>query len=185
MKRLPLLTFGSILLAIPAIAACDGVELKKGDPAPPFSLKASDGKTYSLSDFKGKKAIVIAWFPKAFTGGCTQECKSFREDGAAIQEFDVAYFTASVDEPEVNKKFAASLQLDYPILSDPEGDVARAYGVIDALRPLPRRWTFIIGLDGKILHVDKEVKTGSHAKDVAGKLSELGIPKAESGKAAS
>jgi thioredoxin-dependent peroxiredoxin len=65
---------GIVLSAGIATAA----DLKVGDKAPDFTLKASDGKTYSLADFKGKKAVVIAWFPKAFTGGCTAECKSFK-----------------------------------------------------------------------------------------------------------
>jgi len=65
--------------------------------------------------------------------------------------------------------------LDYPILSDPEAGVAKAYGVVTAERKVPFRWTFYIGKDGKILAIDKEVKTGSHGADVAGRLKELGV----------
>ncbi len=110
-------------------------ELKVGDKAPAFELKGSDGKTYTLDQFKGKSAVVIAWFPKAFTGGCTKECKSLRANSKALHELDVAYFTASVDTPELNKKFAESLDLDYPILSDPDKSVAKAYGVLIENRP--------------------------------------------------
>ena len=159
--------------ALPALAA----EPKVGDAAPAFSLAGSDGKTYALADFKGKQAVVLAWFPKAFTGGCTAECKSLRESGAAIREFDVAYFTASCDTAELNKKFAESLELDYPILSDPDKEVATAYGVVHEGRAVPERWTFYIGVDGKILHVEKMVKAGTHGKDVAAKLQELGVAK--------
>src|SRR6188472_1654119 len=81
-------------------------ELKVGDTAPDFSLQASDGKTYKLSDFKGKQAVVVAWFPKAFTQGCTIECKSLAENGDKIKKFDVVYFMASVDPLEENIKFA-------------------------------------------------------------------------------
>ena len=95
-------------------------DLKPGDPAPNFSMTGSDGKTHSLAGYKGKQAVVIAWFPKAFTGGCTAECKSMRENGEAIRKFDVAYFTASCDTPEKNNEFADSLGLDYPILSRPD-----------------------------------------------------------------
>ena len=70
----------------------------------------------------------------------------------------MAYFTASVDPPDVNKKFAESLELDYPILSDPGKEVARAYGVVSGERTVAMRWTFYIGKDGKILYIDKEVK---------------------------
>src|SRR5436189_6327025 len=107
--------------------------LKAGDPAPDFSLPGTDGKTYNLSDYKGKKAVVLAWFPKAFTGGCTAECKSLRESGKEVRKFDVAYFTISVDPVEGekgNKAFAKSLDLDYPILSDPTKETAKAYGVL-------------------------------------------------------
>jgi thioredoxin-dependent peroxiredoxin len=87
----------------------------------------------------------------------------------------VAYFTASCDTAEVNKKFAESLSADYPILSDPSKDVAKAYGVVHGKRLLPERWTFYIGPDGKILYIDKAVKAATHGKDVAAKLKELGV----------
>jgi peroxiredoxin Q/BCP len=92
-----------------------------------------------------------------------------------LREFDVAYFAASCDDAETNRKFAESLELDYPILSDPDRTVSSAYGVTGEGREFPRRWTFYIGADGKILHVDKSVKTGSHGEDVVAKLKELGI----------
>lgn len=152
-------------------------ELKAGDKAPDFSLVGSDGKTYNLADFAGKQTVVLAWFPKAFTPGCTKECKSFQADGAAMRAFDVAYFTASCDTAELNAKFAESLSADYPILSDPDSKVATAYGVVNEERKVPFRWTFYIGEDGKILHVDKDVKTDSHGADVAAKLDELGVDK--------
>lgn len=150
-------------------------EPKAGDPAPDFELPGSDGKTYKLSDFRGKQAVIIAWFPKAFTGGCTAECKSFRESGDALRKYDVAYFTASCDTPEDNKKFAEQLEIDYPILSDPGKKVAEAYGVVNETRPRPQRWTFYINKEGKIAFIDKEVKTKSHGADSAAKLEELGI----------
>src|ERR1700726_4018372 len=112
-----------------SVRSAAAADLKVGDKAPAFSLPGTDGKTYSLDQFKGKKAVVIAWFPKAFTGGCTAECQSIRENSESLKPLNVAYFTASVDTPELNKKFAESLMLDYPILSDPSTEVARAYGV--------------------------------------------------------
>jgi peroxiredoxin Q/BCP len=150
-------------------------ELKPGDKAPEFKLQGSDGKTYSLKDFVGKKAVVIAWYPKAHTRGCTAECKSMKEDGELIRKFDVAYFAASVDEPKDNEKFAKDLALDYPLLSDPEKKTSKDYGVLDEGRGLARRWTFYIGKDGKILHVDKEVKTQSHGSDISATLKKLGV----------
>ena len=89
----------------------------------------------------------------------------------------MAYFTASCDEPEKNKKFAESLELDYPILSDPDRKVATAYGVVNESRKNPQRWTYYIGTDGKILAIDKKVKSKTHGEDVAKKLEELGVAK--------
>ena len=169
---LALIGLGVVLLGVPADAGAD--DLKPGDTAPAFSMKGSDGKTYTLADFKGKKAVVVAWFPKAFTGGCTAECKSFRADGKALKAMDVAYFTASVDAPEENAKFAESLDLDYPILSDPDKSVAADYGVLSP-RGVAQRWTFYIDKDGKIAAIDKKITTASAGVDVAAKLKELGI----------
>jgi peroxiredoxin Q/BCP len=163
-------------LALPGLSAF-AAELKAGDPAPNFKLQGSDGKTYSLADFKGKQAVVIAWFPKAFTGGCTTECKHLKAEGAALKKFDVAYFTASVDAHDGEKgnaAFAKSLDLDYAILSDPKKELAGALGVLNE-KGMASRWTYYIGKDGKILHVDKAVKPASAATDIAAKLKELGV----------
>ena len=173
-----LTTLTTLLLSLSVgVSALQAEELKVGDQAPDFELPGTDGKTYRLSDFKGKQAVVVAWFPKAFTGGCTKECKSFRDQGEAIRQFDVAYFTASVDPPKKNTDFAMSLELDYPILSDPGKSTAKAYGVVDETRPFPRRWTYYIGPDGKILHIDREVKAANHGKDLVEQLEKLGVKK--------
>jgi peroxiredoxin Q/BCP len=89
----------------------------------------------------------------------------------------VAYFTASVDPPDVNKKFAESLALDYPILSDPGKTVARAYGVVSGERSTAARWTFYIGKDGRILYVDKSGATDTQGQEIVNRLKELGIAK--------
>jgi thioredoxin-dependent peroxiredoxin len=150
-------------------------ELKPGDKAPAFSLEASDGKTYTLEQYKGKSAVVIAWFPKAFTGGCTKECKSLKENSKALKDLKIAYFTASVDTDELNTKFAKSLELDYPILSDPDKSVAKDYGVLNAARGFSNRWTFYIDKEGIIKKIDKEIKVDKAGSDVAEKVKELGL----------
>lgn len=164
------------------------VELKVGDPAPDFSLQASDGKTYKLSDFKGKKAVVVAWFPKALTAGCTIECKSLAENGDKIKKYNVEYFMASTDAVEKNTEFAkatsvdlggtrgvvAKKEADFPILSDPTKATATAYGVLGQ-SGMASRWTFYIGKDGKILAVDKAIKVATSAEDMAAKLGELNV----------
>ena len=94
-----------------------------------------------------------------------------------MDAYDVAYFTASCDTVLLNKKFARSMELNYPILSDPDRKVATAYGVVHDGREYPERWTFYIGPKGKILAIDKNVKTASHGEDIAAKLKDLGVKK--------
>jgi thioredoxin-dependent peroxiredoxin len=143
-----------LMMATGVNAQMPAAELKVGDQAPDFSLPASDGKTYKLSDFKGKKAVVVAWFPKAYTSGCTIECKSLAEND--------------------NKGFAEKEKADFPLLSDPTKATATAYGVLSP-GGLARRWTFYIGKDGKILGIDKAVTPKSSAEDMVAKLGEYGV----------
>ena len=165
-----------VLFAASAASAQTPVELKVGDPAPDFTLQASDGKTYKLSDFKNKSAVVVAWFPKAFTQGCTIECKSLAEKGHLIKGYQATYFMASVDAVEDNTKFGAEYKADFPLLSDPTKKTAEAYGVLNA-RGMANRWTFYVGKDGRIQHIDKAVKPATSAEDMAAKLGELGTAK--------
>ena len=89
----------------------------------------------------------------------------------------MAHFSVSVDKPETNKSFAQSLGVDYPLLSDPTKAAARAYGVVDDDQPFASRWTFYVGLNGRILYIDKQVNPATHGKVVAAKLAELGVPR--------
>ena len=187
MKRFALVGLALALALTTTTTAQSPVELKVGDPAPDFSLAASDGKTYKLSDFRGKKAVVVAWFPRAMTRGCTIECKSLAENGHLLKDFQMVYFMASVDPVEDNVKFAKATSVklgdqmvekkeaDFPILSDPTKQTATAYGVLSD-RGFANRWTFYIGKDGKILAIDKAVKPETSAQDMAAKLKELGVP---------
>ena len=169
-----------LVAALSVGASAQGVELKVGDPAPDFKLEASDGKTYSLADFKGKQAVVLAWFPAAFTQGCTIECKSLAANGDKLRMYDVADFRASVDPLEGergNKAFAAANKADFPLLSDPTKKTAEAYGVLSP-RGFANRWTFYIDRNGRIAHIDKEVgkRLQTSAEDMMAKLAELKVP---------
>jgi thioredoxin-dependent peroxiredoxin len=180
--RSAMMVTAMLMMAAAGRAQTPASELKVGDAAPDFSLQASDGKTYKLSDFKGKQAIVLAWFPKAFTQGCTIECKSLAEHGDMIKKYDVKYFMASVDPIEGeqgNKAFAAAHNADFPLLSDPTKETAKAYGVLNTERGFANRWTFYIGKDGKILAIDKTVKPATSAEDMAAKLGELKVAPAK------
>ena len=91
----------------------------------------------------------------------------------------MVYFAASADDAETNKKFAESLELDYPILSDPGRETARAYGVISGDGMYAARHTFYIGKDGKLLHIDRQVSPGTAGPDVVARLMELGVARAD------
>jgi peroxiredoxin Q/BCP len=184
MKVLAIAVIGIVGLALAGRASAG--ELKVGDPAPDFTLQATDGKTYKLSDFKGKQAVVVAWFPRAFTQGCTIECKSLAENGDKIRKFDVTYFMASVDPLEDNIRFAKATQVklgenmvdkkeaDFPLLSDPTKATATAYGVLNE-RGFANRWTFYVGKDGNIAAIETTVKPATSAEDMIAKLTELNV----------
>lgn len=178
--RNTLLLMSGLLLAAGVLPVSSRAQAPKkalevGDVAPNFDLKASDGKSYKLSDFKGKQAVVLAWFPKAYTRGCTIECKSLAEHGDMIKKYDATYFMISVDPLDANTGFAAQEHADFPLLSDPTKATADAYGVLNPAG-MANRWTFYIGKDGKIEAIDNAVKPATSAEDMAAKLHDLGVP---------
>ena len=199
MRSLSLMGSAALVLGCAAMAFAQGqpapaapstpmVELKVGDKAPNFKLQGSDGKTHSLADYAGKKVVALAWFPAAFTQGCTIECKSLAENGDKIKKYDAQYFMASTDSIEKNTEFAKATKVmlngnevlkkeaDFPLLADPTKEVATAYGVLNA-RGVASRWTFYIGKDGRILAIDKAVKPASSAEDMIAKFDELHVAK--------
>jgi peroxiredoxin Q/BCP len=171
------LVFGlTSLAADDAGKKADPPPIKVGDPAPEFILEGSDGKTYKSADLKGKSAYVMAWYPKASTRGCTIECKSLAENSAALKRLGIAFFGASVDPAEANKKFAEEVGASYPLLSDTDKSVAKAFGVLGP-RNVAQRWTFYVDKEGIVRHIDKKVNVQSHGKDVAAKAKDLGFGK--------
>ena len=173
-----MIALGMTTILVGGVMGQTAVELKVGDAAPEFSLKGTDGKTHRLSDYRGKKAVVVAWFPKAFTQGCTIECKSLAANGDRIRKYDVAYFMASVDPLEGeqgNAAFAKANGADFPLLSDPDKSVATKYGVLSA-RGFANRWTFYIDKNGRIAHIDKAVNPATSAEDMIARLTDLDVP---------
>ncbi len=175
MTKLRALFLAATCSLVPLWAMADGPAV--GDMAPDFTLEASDGNTYTLSDYRGQQAVVVAWFPKAYTKGCTIECKSLAENGQRIREYDVTYFMASTDELEDNVGFAEENNADFPLLSDPTKDTAKAYDVLMPVVGMAKRHTFYIGEDGRILKIDTDIRPATSAEDMAKTLGELGVAK--------
>ena len=149
-------------------------DLKVGEQAPNFRLQATNGDYYQLSDYQGKQAVVLAWYPMANTRGCTIECKSLVEQGHLIRAYNVSYFMASVDPLDDNRDFAKKTGADFPMLSDPSKETAKAYDVLNFMR-VASRVTFYISKQGKILKIDDDIKVKTAAEDIAKYLKELKV----------
>jgi peroxiredoxin Q/BCP len=148
-----------------------------GEEAPDFRLKATDGKEYSLKEFRGKKAVVLAWFPKALTTGCTLELNSLRDEFAMLAADKVQVFGISNDSVELNKQFSEKNQYSFPLLSDADKSYSKALGVTNPSNGFPYRWTFIIDRKGVIREIDKNVNPRTHGRDLSAKLEALGLGK--------
>lgn len=166
----------AVLGVLLSAAGAHAEALAPGAKAPPFALAGSDGKEHRLADFAGKRGVVLAWFPKAFTSGCTQELASLRDSADALAAYDAAVFLVSLDGAAKNAEFAESLGAKHVLLSDPLGEAAQAFGVTGGAA-YAKRWTFYIDRDGVIRAIDRSVSPGSAGPDMVRKLGELGFPK--------
>ena len=147
------------------------VVLKKNDKAPAFSLPDQDGKTISLKALAGK-TVVLFFYPKADTPGCTVEACGFRDTYKKIQATGAVILGISADTSAKQKKFEEKFDLPYPLLADTEKTVCEAYGVIQEKSMYGKKYmgiarmTFIIGPTGKIQHVYEKVKPEGHAEEI-------------------
>jgi len=128
-------------------------ELKPGMAAPDFELQNQDGQTIRLSQYRGKRPVVVYFYPKDDTGGCTAEACSFRNNFPKFQAVDAEILGISDDSIESHKQFAARYSLPFTLLSDKGGQVRKLYGVKKTLGIIPGRVTFIIDRNGILLHV--------------------------------
>jgi mycoredoxin-dependent peroxiredoxin len=139
--------------------------LKVGDTAPDFTLPSTTGKPVKLSDFRGQKNVILAFYPAAFTGGCTKEMTSY---GANLQQFegmDTVVFGVSTDNVPSQRVFAEQTGAKFAMLSDfLDRNVSKTYGVLMPERGLSNRATFVIDKEGKIAYIEE----GSSAVDISG-----------------
>lgn len=139
--------------------------LKVGDMAPDFTLPSTGGKPVKLSDFRGKNNVVLAFFPAAFTGGCTKEMTSYGQNLSKFEGMGAQVFGISTDNTPSLGVFAKQTGATFPLLSDfAKRSVSKDYGVLMSDRGLANRATFVIDTNGKITHIEE----GSVAVDISG-----------------
>jgi peroxiredoxin Q/BCP len=147
-------------------------ELKKGDPVPDFSLPASNGQKVSLRDYKGKKRVVLYFYPKDDTPGCTREACDFRDTIGEFAAQDAVILGVSLDDEASHKKFVQKYSLPFTLLSDVDNKVSRSYGVYKQKNMYGKtywgieRTTFVIDKDGRIAKIYPKVKVENHINEV-------------------
>jgi thioredoxin-dependent peroxiredoxin len=145
-----------------------------GSPAPDFSLTTNEGHAAGLKDFRGKW-VVLYFYPKDFTGGCTLEAHNFQRDIAKYEKVNAVILGVSVDTAESHKDFCAKEGLSFKLFSDPDAKVSTQYGSVMEYNgnKLAARNTFIVNPEGKIAKVFTGVKPASHSEEVLSALTEL------------
>ncbi|HEX6587748.1 MAG TPA: peroxiredoxin [Longimicrobiales bacterium] len=162
------------LAAATPVAAQEPVALEVGDRAPAFQAPADDGTMWRSAEHVGNEIVVVYFYPAAMTGGCTAQACAFRDNRSQLEELGATVVGVSGDRVENLRVFKGQNRLNFPLLSDPNGVVMRAFGVptraggtitreidgdtVELTRDVTAaRWTFIIGRDGRILHKETEV----------------------------
>ena len=161
-----------LCLAGLALAFSDAPEV--GKPAPEFTLKSNEGKTVSLKDYKGKW-VVLYFYPKDFTSGCTLEAHNFQRDIAKYEAAKAVILGVSIDTAESHKDFCTKEGLSFKLLADTEVKVSDAYGSVMEYQgnKLSARNTFIIDPKGNVAQVFLKVKPPAHSEEVLAALAEL------------
>ena len=164
-----LLAAGLLFVAATAPAAMP----KVGDTAPLFSGTDQDGKQFNLTDLIGKKVVLLYFYPKDFTGGCTKEACGFRDRMGEFQTNDVVVVGVSYDSAESHKKFIAKYNLNFPLIADPDGKIVAAYDAKLSVMKLAKRVSFLVGLDGKIVHVTDAMNPQTHFDEMQTAIAAL------------
>ena len=145
---------------------------KIGNLAPAFTMVNQDGEKVALKDFKGKKNVVLYFYPKAMTPGCTVQAQGIRDSKATLKKLDTVVLGVSPDEEKRLVKFIERDELNFDLLSDPEHKFTEKYGCWALKKFMGKeymgvvRTTFIIGKDGRLLHIMDKFKTKTHHDDL-------------------
>lgn len=184
-----LLSLALILASVSVFSQSN--ELKVGDLSQPFSAKADNGKTWKSKKLLGKKNLVVYFYPAAMTGGCTKQACAYRDDKTTLEAYDAVVVGVSGDEVKNLKLFKEAHMLNFDLLSDPKGEIAKSFGVplkegeksiereIKGIKyQLSRgvttsRWTFVIDKKGKLVYKSTQVNAAEDSKAVIDVLKDL------------
>jgi peroxiredoxin Q/BCP len=149
---------------------------KVGDIAPLIQGQDQDGKTVKLTDFIGKKVVLLYFYPKDFTGGCTKEACGLRDRMGELETNNVVVIGVSHDSVESHKKFAEEYKLNFMLLADPDDVIIKAYDAKMPLMSMSKRVSFLIGVDGKIIHVTDAINPQTHFDEMKAAIAGLKKP---------
>ena len=162
-----LFIFIFIIISVFSLISCGGnaENLRVGDSAPNFTLKSASGEVYKLSNYKDKNPVVIYFYPKAGTPGCTKQACGIRDSWEQFKENDIVVLGISVDSKDALQSFIEDNNLNFPLLSDEKKEVSRTYGVLNNIG-LDSRITFVVDKSGIIARIIRDVDVDTHADDV-------------------
>ena len=149
---------------------------KAGDLAPLFIARDQEDRDFKLSDYIGKQIVLLYFYPKDFTDGCTKEACGFRDRMGELQTNNVEVIGVSHDSVASHKKFAREYNLDFTLVADPDGKIIAAYNAKMPMVSISRRVSFLIGLDGKIVHVTEAMNPQIHFDEMKEVIAGLKKP---------
>ena len=168
-----IITVAGLLTAFTTLAADSSAMPKVGDKAPLVQGQDQDGKPWNLSDDVGKKVVLLYFYPKDDTPGCTKEACGFRDSIDQLKADNVEVIGVSFDSGESHQKFIGKYHLNFPLIADTDGKIADTYGVRMAGKSMAHRVSFLIGLDGKIVHVTDSPKAETHLAEMKQAVAKL------------
>ena len=164
--------FAVVLVVIYVVLAQSDLKLKTGDKAPDFTLQDAFGKSFKLSSYKGKTPVIVYFYPKAGTSGCTKEACGIRDDWSKFKQNNIPVLGISTDDKPAIKKFIDDYNLNFPLLSDADKKVSKEYGVV-GISGYDKRITFIVDKNSKIADVMEVKDIANHSKTVLEKAIAL------------
>jgi len=167
LKQINFYVFIILFFVLIIFTSCGGnaENINVGNAAPNFTLQDSDGNNFTLSDYKGKNPVIIYFYPKANTSGCTKQACGIRDAWSQFKENNIAVLGISVDSKESIKEFITDHNLNFPLLSDETKEVSKKYGVLNNIG-LDSRITFVVDKNGNISNIIRDVNVETHADDV-------------------